>query len=57
MTNKSKKIEDGLTSLSEIMGRVGPFVPKPPKVERKEQKKWEFHRSGELPPIYSLKCW
>lgn len=35
-----KKIKSAKESLDDILKRIGPFMPKPPKVEKKSEPKW-----------------
>ena len=43
---KNKKIDQATESLEEILKRIGPFMPKPPKPEPREQHHWRLAKSG-----------
>lgn len=43
-------------SLDDIMKRIGPFKPKPPKAREKEEKKWRVVIEATFPPTPSEPC-
>jgi len=51
---KRKDIEPARQSLDKILRRIGPFLPKTPKVEQKEPRQWKIVGNGTLPPLNSL---
>jgi hypothetical protein len=56
--NKNKRMKIAGESLEEMLRRIAPFLPKPPKIEKEEPKKWEFKVEGVVPwpPSAEAEC-
>lgn len=52
--NKQNRIDTARESLDEILGRIGPYMPKTPKTEQKQPKQWRIVGNRTLPPLNSL---
>jgi hypothetical protein len=52
----TKAMKSATESLQEILRRIGPFLPKPPKPEQKQLRTWETISEGTFPPMPSPKC-
>ena len=50
---KKDEIKTAKESLAEILRRIEPYIPKTPKVDQKEPKKWRIVGNGGLPPLNS----
>jgi hypothetical protein len=46
---KNKKIEQAFESLEEILKRIGPYMPKMPKAEHKEERQWKLGKDATFP--------
>jgi hypothetical protein len=55
-TANKKSVKSATESLQEMLRRIGPFLPKPPKPEPKEHKTWETISEGTFPPMPIPKC-
>jgi hypothetical protein len=46
---KNKRIEQAVESLEEILKRIGPYMPKTPKGEHKQERTWKLSKDTALP--------
>ncbi len=46
---KNKKIEQAVESLEEILRRIGPYLPKAPEREQKEERQWRLSKDTTYP--------
>ena len=54
MKAKNRNIEAARESLDEMLKRIGPYIPKKPKMKKKTTQTWQIVDSRVLPPINSL---
>jgi len=54
-TAKNKAVRLANESLQEMLRRIGPYLPKPPKAEHIKPAKWEVVSEGTFPPMPSPK--
>lgn len=47
---KNKIIDQAIESLEEIVKRIGPYMPKPPKAEHKEKRQWRLAKDDNTLP-------
>ena len=47
--SKNKRIKQAFESLEDIIKRIGPYMPEPPKGEQKTQRQWKMDRDVVFP--------
>jgi len=47
--SKNKKIKQAFESLEDIIKRIGPYMPEPPKQEQKVNRQWKMDRDAVFP--------
>lgn len=50
MKRHKNKIKRAIESLEDILERIGPYIPKPPKEEKRKERPWRMAK--DVPPQY-----
>lgn len=45
---KNNKLKKAADSLEDILDRIGPYLPKMPKAEHKEERQWKSSKSNDF---------